>query len=257
MLSDSGEFRSRGPDHVGEWGLEVERDDLGANGSWDPLEAVMADAAEAAAAEQAVTGPAEGLEEPAPADAEPGIPEEAESGSTEPNQPPERASNWGFDNWIAESSDAPFTFTGDMEQLRFIRLTDKATLPTRGHDNDAGLDLYAAEGARIGPGQRVSVGTGLAVQIPDALAGLVLPRSGLALKHGVTLVNSPGLIDPGYRGEVRVVLLNTDQNAEFRLSAGDRVAQLIMVPVAHARPNESDELDSSSRGAGGFGSTGS
>jgi dUTP diphosphatase len=154
-------------------------------------------------------------------------------------------------------SPAPSTLRGQMEELRFIKLSDKATLPTRAHDNDAGLDLYAAEGARIGPGQRVSVGTGLAVAIPGGLAGLVLPRSGLALKHGVALVNSPGLIDPGYRGEVRVLLLNTDASSEFRLKAGDRVAQLLLVPIATASPLEADSLDSSVRGAGGFGSSGS
>ncbi|MGH2984351.1 MAG: dUTP diphosphatase [Solirubrobacterales bacterium] len=145
---------------------------------------------------------------------------------------------------------------GQMEELRFIRLSDKATLPTRAHDNDAGLDLYSAEGARIGPGERVSVGTGLAVAIPEGLAGLVMPRSGLALKHGIALVNSPGLIDPGYRGEVRVLLLNTDRSSEFRLASGDRIAQLLLVPIAHASPLEADSLESSVRGPSGFGSSG-
>ena len=143
-----------------------------------------------------------------------------------------------------------------MEELRFIRLSEEATLPTRGHDSDAGLDLYAAEGARISPGGRVSVGTGLAVAIPEGLAGLVLPRSGLALKHGISLVNTPGLIDPGYRGEVRVLLHNTDRTSEFKLPAGDRVAQLILIPIAHASPLESDSLDNTVRGSSGFGSTG-
>ncbi|MGH2923773.1 MAG: dUTP diphosphatase [Solirubrobacterales bacterium] len=137
-----------------------------------------------------------------------------------------------------------------------MRLKDSATLPTRAHDGDAGLDLYAAEGARIGPGERVSVGTGLAVAIPPGLAGLVLPRSGLALKHGIALVNSPGLIDAGYRGEVRVLLLNTDRGSDFRVSAGDRIAQLVLVPIATATPLEADELDQSIRGGGGFGSSG-
>ncbi len=144
-----------------------------------------------------------------------------------------------------------------MDELRFIRLSEQATLPTRGHDSDAGLDLYAVESARISPGGRESVGTGLAVAIPDGLAGLVLPRSGLALKHGISLVNAPGLIDPGYRGELRVLLHNTDLTSEFKLAAGDRVAQLILVPIAHASPLESDSLDSTARGAEGFGSTGS
>jgi len=143
-----------------------------------------------------------------------------------------------------------------MEELRFIKLSDKATLPTRAHDSDAGLDLYAAEGAQIPTGARVSVGTGLAVAIPEGLAGLVVPRSGLALKHGVTLVNSPGLIDAGYRGEVRVVLLNTDHTIEYRCQPGDRIAQLLLVPVATASPMQAEALDSSIRGAGGFGSSG-
>jgi dUTP pyrophosphatase len=140
--------------------------------------------------------------------------------------------------------------------LRFVKLDERATLPTRAHDNDAGLDLYAAESARLAPGARVSVGTGLAVQIPDGVGGLVLPRSGLALKHGVTLVNSPGLIDPGYRGEVRVLLVNTDRTREFQISPGDRIAQLLLVPVVHASPLQAEALDESTRGAGGFGSSG-
>jgi dUTP pyrophosphatase len=141
-------------------------------------------------------------------------------------------------------------------ELKFVKLNEKATLPTRAHDNDAGLDLFAAESARLAPGARVSVGTGLAVQIPDGVGGLVLPRSGIALKHGVTLVNSPGLIDPGYRGEVRVLLLNTDPTLEFQIAPGDRIAQLLLVPVAHASPLHADALDDSTRGQGGFGSSG-
>jgi dUTP pyrophosphatase len=141
-------------------------------------------------------------------------------------------------------------------ELRFVKLTEKATLPTRAHDNDAGLDLYAAESARLAPGARVSVGTGLAVQIPEGVGGLVLPRSGIAIKHGVTLVNSPGLIDPGYRGEVRVLLLNTDPSVEFQITSGDRIAQLLLVPVVHATPLNAEALDDSTRGEGGFGSTG-
>jgi dUTP pyrophosphatase len=143
-----------------------------------------------------------------------------------------------------------------VEELQFIRLSEKATLPTRAHDGDAGLDLYAAEGARIGPGQRVSVGTGLAVAIPAGLAGLVMPRSGLAIKHGVSLVNSPGLIDSGYRGEVRVLLINTDATSEFKIAPGDRIAQLLLVPIATASPLEADALDQTVRGGGGFGSSG-
>jgi dUTP diphosphatase len=143
-----------------------------------------------------------------------------------------------------------------MDELRFIKLSETATLPTRAHDSDGGLDLYAAEGARIPSGARASVGTGLAVAIPEGLAGLVLPRSGLALKQGVALVNSPGLIDPGYRGEVRVLLLNTDQSVEYQCAPGDRIAQLLLVPIATPSPVQTDELDSSIRDAGGFGSSG-
>jgi dUTP pyrophosphatase len=141
--------------------------------------------------------------------------------------------------------------------LRFVKLNRAATVPTRAHDDDAGLDLYAAEAARLAPGARVSVGTGLAVQIPEGVGGLVLPRSGLAIKHGITLANSPGLIDPGYRGEVRVLLLNTDGTLEFQVSPGDRIAQLLLVPLVHATPLQADALDESTRGGGGFGSSGS
>jgi dUTP pyrophosphatase len=156
---------------------------------------------------------------------------------------------------VAVAEEGP---SGDrLGELRFVKLHQQATLPTRAHDNDAGLDLYAAESARLAPGARVSVGTGLAVQIPDGVGGLVLPRSGLALKHGVTLVNAPGLIDPGYRGEVRVLMLNTDATLEFQISPGDRIAQLLLVPVVHASPRLAEALDDSNRGEGGFGSSGS
>ncbi len=143
-----------------------------------------------------------------------------------------------------------------VEELRFAKLSGKATMPTRAHDNDAGLDLYSAEAAQIVPGARVSIGTGLAVAVPEGLAGLVLPRSGLALKAGITLLNSPGLIDPGYRGEVRVLLINMDPNVDFHVRPGDRVAQLLLVPIATAKPLEADELDGSARGERGFGSSG-
>ena len=154
------------------------------------------------------------------------------------------------DPWSAAAADPNF------DRLEFTRLSESATLPTRAHDGDAGLDLYAAEAATIAPGQRVSVGTGLAVAIPQGLAGLVVPRSGLALKHGIALVNSPGVIDSGYRGELRVLLLNTDAAEEFKLAPGDRVAQLLLTPIAAANPLEADSLDPTSRGDGGFGSTG-
>ena len=141
-------------------------------------------------------------------------------------------------------------------KLRFARLSDDAVLPTRAHEGDAGLDLYAAEPAHLGPGERWSVPTGVAVEIPDGHAGLVLPRSGLAREHGIALVNSPGLIDSGYRGEIRVLLLNTDPAEVFRVQPGDRIAQLVLVAVPSAEPVEAEALAQSSRGEGGFGSSG-
>jgi dUTP pyrophosphatase len=141
-------------------------------------------------------------------------------------------------------------------ELPVAKLKDKAVLPTRAHQGDAGLDLYACEAAHIGPGERWSVGTGVAVEIPGGHAGLVLPRSGLAKKHGVTLVNSPGLIDSGYRGEIRVLLLNTDPAETFRIEPGDRIAQLVIAPIALAEPVEAEALADSMRGDGGFGSSG-
>jgi len=141
-------------------------------------------------------------------------------------------------------------------QLRIVKLKAEATAPSRAHEGDAGLDLYASEAAHIGPGERWSVGTGIAVEIPDGHAGLVLPRSGLAKKHGIALVNAPGLIDPGYRGELRVLLLNTDPAETFRVQPGDRIAQLVLVPIAVAAPVEVEALAGSSRGDGGFGSSG-
>ena len=140
--------------------------------------------------------------------------------------------------------------------LRFARLSEAAVLPTRAHDGDAGLDLYAAEPAHIGPGERWSVSTGVAVEIPDGHAGLVLPRSGLAFRHGISLVNSPGLIDAGYRGELTVLLLNTDPAEIYRVEPGDRIAQLVVVAVAATEPIEAEELTESVRGEGGFGSSG-
>src|SRR6185295_10498496 len=103
--------------------------------------------------------------------------------------------------------------------------------PTQAHEGDAGYDLHAAEAATLGPGERASVGTGIAVAIPDGHAGLVLPRSGLAARHGVALVNAPGLIDAGYRGELRVLLLNTDRERPFEIEPGDRIAQLLITRV--------------------------
>jgi len=140
--------------------------------------------------------------------------------------------------------------------LRVRRLGPGARLPERAHDDDAGLDLRSSEPLTIGPGERAAIGTGIAVEIPPGHAGLVLPRSGLALRHGIALVNAPGLIDAGYRGEIRVLLLNTDREHAFELAAGDRIAQLVLVALAPAEPVEVAELSDSDRGAGGFGSTG-
>lgn len=141
-------------------------------------------------------------------------------------------------------------------ELRVKLLREDARLPSRAHPDDAGLDLHAAEAASLGPGQRASIATGIAVQIPPGHAGLVLPRSGLAARDGIALVNSPGLIDAGYRGEVRVLLLNTDREAEFSIERGDRIAQLVVAPLGQAEAVEVDDLDASQRGPGGFGSSG-
>jgi dUTP pyrophosphatase len=141
-------------------------------------------------------------------------------------------------------------------RLPVQRLAATATMPTRATSGDAGLDLYASEAARLEPGTRASVGTGIAIEIPGGHAGLVLPRSGWAAKHGISLVNAPGLIDAGYRGEVRVLLLNTDRDEAFEIGEGDRIAQLLVVPFASLDPVESERLGESERGVGGFGSTG-
>jgi dUTP pyrophosphatase len=141
-------------------------------------------------------------------------------------------------------------------ELPVAKLQENAVLPTRAHEGDAGLDLYACEEAHIGPGERWGVGTGVAVEIPNGHAGLVLPRSGLAREHGISLVNAPGLIDSGYRGELRVLLLNNDPAEIFRISPGDRIAQLVLVPIAIADPVEAPALADSARGEGGFGSSG-
>jgi len=141
-------------------------------------------------------------------------------------------------------------------QLKFQILSDAATLPTRANEGDAGLDLYASEPAHIGPGERWQVGTGIAVEIPEGHAGLVLPRSGLAKRHGISLANAPGLIDAGYRGELRVLLLNNDPAEIFRVEPGDRIAQLVITPVVVADPVAADSLSGSERGEGGFGSSG-
>jgi dUTP pyrophosphatase len=135
------------------------------------------------------------------------------------------------------------------------RLHDGATLPTRAYEGDAGLDLSACERVELGPGERAVVGTGLTVAIPAGHAGFVQPRSGLAARHGIAVLNSPGLIDAGYRGELRVVLLNTDPAERFVVEPGMRIAQLVVVPVALPEPREVTELPDSERGEKGFGSS--
>ena len=141
-------------------------------------------------------------------------------------------------------------------ELRFRLLEPGAVLPSRAHPEDAGLDLHAAEDARFGPGERYSVGTGVAVEIPPGHAGLVLPRSGLAQRHGISLVNSPGLIDSGYRGEIRVLMLNTDPADIFAVKRGDRIAQLLVLAYPQLEPVAAETLGDSARGEGGFGSSG-
>jgi dUTP pyrophosphatase len=140
--------------------------------------------------------------------------------------------------------------------VEFTRLRPEGRAPARAHEHDAGFDLFAAEAAVVEPGGRASVGTGIAVAIPESHAGLVLPRSGLAARHGIALVNAPGLIDAGYRGELRVLLLNTDRDEPFRVQPGDRIAQLLVTPVPAPEFVEASELAETVRGTDGFGSTG-
>jgi dUTP pyrophosphatase len=141
-------------------------------------------------------------------------------------------------------------------QLRVQRLHPAAALPVRAHDDDAGYDLRALEPLTLGPGERAMVRTGIAIELPAGHAGLVLPRSGLAARHGIALVNAPGLVDAGYRGELKVLLLNTDRETAFAVSAGDRIAQLVIVEVATPEIVEADALAATARGEGGFGSSG-
>lgn len=143
-----------------------------------------------------------------------------------------------------------------MTELAVRRLRNDAALPRRAHPGDAGLDLVSCERVTIEPGARAVIGTGIAVAIPDGHAGLVVPRSGLAARHGIGIVNAPGLVDAGYRGELRVVLVNTDRVASFTVEPGMRIAQLVLVPVTLADAVSVDELPSTERGVAGFGSTG-
>ncbi len=135
------------------------------------------------------------------------------------------------------------------------RLREDAVLPTQAYPGDAGLDLAACESATLEPGERATVPTGIAVEIPAGYAGFVQPRSGLAARHGIGVVNSPGLVDSGYRGEICVVLLNTDSRNPFTVEPGMRIAQLVIAPVAAVRLLEVDELAVSERGGQGFGSS--
>jgi len=140
-------------------------------------------------------------------------------------------------------------------EIPVTRLREDATLPTRAYPGDAGLDLVACERHELGPGERALVGTGIAVAIPEGHAGLVTPRSGLAAKHGITIVNTPGLVDSGYRGELRIILLNTDDEHAFTIEPGMRIAQLVILPVPPVELQLVDELPESERGDRGFGSS--
>ncbi len=141
-------------------------------------------------------------------------------------------------------------------RLAFRRLRESAVLPSRAHPGDAGMDVVAASGVVVGPGERATIPTGFAVAIPEGHAGLLLPRSGLASKQGLTLANAPGLIDAGYRGEVHVAVVNLDPSTPVTIDIGDRIAQLVIVAVPEAEAAWVDELPGTSRGEGGFGSTG-
>jgi dUTP pyrophosphatase len=142
-----------------------------------------------------------------------------------------------------------------MIELAVRRLRADAVIPERAYSGDAGLDLAACERVELAPGARAVVGTGLAVAIPEGYAGFVQPRSGLAARHGITIVNTPGLVDSGYRGELRIILLNTDASEAFVVEHGMRIAQLVVVPIPEFELLEVDELPESERGVRGFGSS--
>lgn len=141
-------------------------------------------------------------------------------------------------------------------ELAFRRLDPSVPLPARAREGDAGLDLASNADLVVGPGERAMVPTGLAVAVPEDHAGLVLPRSGLASRRGLTLANAPGLVDPGYRGELTVAVVNLDRREPVEIRRGDRVAQLLVVPLAPVEPVEVEELPATTRGTGGFGSSG-
>jgi dUTP pyrophosphatase len=140
-------------------------------------------------------------------------------------------------------------------ELPIQRLRKEAVVPERAYTGDAGLDLAACERVELAPGERALVGTGLAVAIPEGYAGFVQPRSGLAARHGLSIVNSPGLVDAGYRGELRVILLNTDSSEPVVVEPGMRIAQLVVLPIPELELVEVDELPASERGVRGFGSS--
>jgi dUTP pyrophosphatase len=142
-------------------------------------------------------------------------------------------------------------------RLAIRRLHPAAILPAHSYAGDAGFDLHAVEAARLDTGERTSVRTGIAIELPERHAGLILPRSGLAARHGIALVNAPGLVDAGYRGEIRVLLLNTDGGETFAIAPGDRIAQLVIVRAERPDVVEVQELADSERGDRGFGSSGS
>jgi len=140
--------------------------------------------------------------------------------------------------------------------LPIRRLDKELPLPTYAHPGDAGLDLRAARDVTLSPGERDLVPTGIAIAIPEGFAGFVQPRSGLAIKHGLSLVNTPGLIDSHYRGEIKVIAINLDPKNEIHLQRGDKIAQLVILPVASVELRVVESLDDTTRGDGGFGSTG-
>lgn len=157
---------------------------------------------------------------------------------------------------IAKGAGEMLTFTPcDAMVVEFMKVSPSAILPRYAHEGDAGMDLCACEEAEIAPGGRALVRTGWTIALPNGYEGQVRPRSGLALKRGVTVLNSPGTIDAGYRGEVGVILANFG-DAPFHVSPGDRIAQLVVAPVTRGEPVEVESIDATDRGAGGFGSTG-
>jgi dUTP pyrophosphatase len=137
-----------------------------------------------------------------------------------------------------------------------VLIAGDAPIPAYAHPGDAGADLTSAESVRLEPGRRATVGTGVSIALPAGFAAFVLPRSGLAARHGITIVNAPGTVDAGYRGEIRVTLLNTDADHAYDVAVGDRIAQVVVMPVSRVRFVPVEKLPGSHRGSGGFGSTG-